>query len=116
LGVPLATVAHTTSKESVALWDTAVAEGLKVFKAAGASEAWHTPRAPMHIMGGTVMGKSPGDSVTNSYGQAHDLPNLFIAGAGLFPTSGGVNPTFTLHALAARSTEYLVKNWNSAIG
>jgi choline dehydrogenase-like flavoprotein len=54
--------------------------------------------------------------VTNSYGQAHDLPNLFIGGAGLFPTSGGVNPTFTLHALAARSAEYLLKNWNSAIG
>ena len=116
LGVPLATVAHTTSKESVALWDTAIAEGLKVFKAAGASESWHTNRASMHIMGGTVMGKSPADSVTNSYGQAHDLPNLFIGGAGLFPTSGGVNPTFTLHALAARSAEYLLKNWNSAIG
>ena len=92
------------------------AEGLEVFRAAGTSEAWNAPRAPMHIMGGTVMGTSAADSVTNSYGQTHDLPNLFVGGAGLFPTSGGVNPTFTVHALAARSSEYLVKNWDSVIG
>jgi hypothetical protein len=37
------------------------------------------------------------------------------AGPGLFPTSGGVNPTFTVHALAARSASYLLENWNSLI-
>ncbi len=116
LGVPLASVDYTPSKASLALWDAAIAEGLEVFRAAGTSEAWNAPRAPMHIMGGTVMGASADDSVTNSYGQTHDLPNLFVGGAGLFPTSGGVNPTFTVHALAARSSEYLVKNWDSVIG
>jgi len=70
----------------------------------------------MHIMGGTVMGTSAADSVTNSYGQTHDLPNLFVGGGRLIPTSSGVNPTFTVHALAARSSEYLVKNWDSVIG
>ena len=44
-----------------------------------------------------------------------DGPNLVIAGPGLFPTSGGVNPTFTVHALAARSAGYLLENWNSII-
>jgi choline dehydrogenase-like flavoprotein len=116
LGVPLASVDYTPSKASLALWDAAIAEGLEVFRAAGTSEAWNGPRGPMHIMGGTVMGASADDSVTNSYGQTHDLPNLFVGGAGLFPTSGGVNPTFTVHALAARSSEYLVKNWDSVIG
>ena len=115
-GVPLATVEHSSSKESAALWDVAVAEGLRVFRAAGADEAWNANRAPMHIMGGTIMGEGPGDSVTNSYGQAHEIPNLVIGGSGLFPTSAGVNPTFTLHALAERASEHLLKNWNPATG
>ena len=65
----------------------------------------------MHIMGGTIMGDDPDTSVTNSYGQTHDLPNLVVAGPGLFPTSGGVNPTFTVHALTARSADHLLANW-----
>ena len=69
----------------------------------------------MHIMGGTVMGDDPQSSVTNSYGQCHDVANLFIAGSGLFPTGAGVNPTFTIHALTARAGDYLLANWNSII-
>ncbi len=53
--------------------------------------------------------------VCNEYGQTHDLPNLLIAGAGLFPTSAGVNPTFTILALVERSSEYLLNHWNSVI-
>ena len=47
--------------------------------------------------------------------QAHDIPDLVIAGAGLFPTSARVNPTFTIHALAARSSEHLLNHWNSIV-
>jgi choline dehydrogenase-like flavoprotein len=71
----------------------------------GAREVWTGPPGSMHIMGGTIMGTNAANSVTNSYGQLHDIPNLVVAGPGLFPTSGGVNPTFTVHALAARSAE-----------
>jgi len=114
-GVPLANVTHTTHAESKALWQAALEEGQAVFRAAGAKEVWTGPQAAMHIMGGTIMGDDPADSVCNDFGQAHDVPNLVVAGAGLFPTSGGVNPTFTIHALAARSSEHLLANWNSII-
>ena len=46
--------------------------------------------------------------MANSYGQTHEVPNLILAGPGLFPTTGPVNPTFTIHALALRTAEYLV--------
>jgi len=64
-------------------------------------------------MGGTIMGQDPAASVTNSYGQTHDVANLFVAGPGLFATSGAVNPTFTLHALATRTARYLSEQWSS---
>jgi choline dehydrogenase-like flavoprotein len=61
------------------------------------------------------MGDDPGSSVTNSYGQTHELPNLFVTGSSLFPTGAAVNPTFTLYALALRSAEYLLGNWSSLV-
>ena len=62
----------------------------------------------MHIMGGTVMGENAASSVTNQYGRLHELDNLFIAGPGLFPSSGAVNPTFTIHALAMRTADHIL--------
>ena len=112
-GVPLARISHTTHEQSKMLWQAVLEEGQAVFKAAGAREVWTGPQAAMHIIGGTRMGDDPENSVCNSYGQTHDIPNLVVAGAGLFPTSAGVNPTFTIHAVTARSSEHLLKNWNS---
>jgi choline dehydrogenase-like flavoprotein len=111
-GVPRARVFNTAPPESQALWAAAIAEGKSIVGAAGATEVWNNPPGSMHIMGGTAMGSSRADSVTNSFGQVHDIPNLVIAGPGLFPTSAGVNPTFTVHALAARSAEHLLADWN----
>lgn len=112
-GVPLATVTHTVDPASHALWQSVLAEGTAIFEAAGADSVWTGPRGAMHIMGGTIMGDDAGSSVTNSYGQCHDVPNLVIAGPGLFPTSAGVNPTFTVHALTARAADYLLKHWSA---
>ena len=106
---------HTTHAKSKALWQAALEEGKAVFEAAGATEVWTGPQAGMHIIGGTVMGDDPRTSVTNSYGQSHDVANLIIAGSGLFPGSAGVNPTFTIHALTARTGDHLLANWNSII-
>ena len=64
----------------------------------------------MHIMGGTVMGKDEHQSVTDDQGRVHDTDNLYVAGPSLFPSSGAVNPTFTLSALAERQAEHLIKS------
>ena len=61
----------------------------------------------MHIMGGTVMGNDPSQSVTDSYGRVHDTDNLYVAGPSLFPGTGAVNPTFTMSALASRQADFL---------
>jgi choline dehydrogenase-like flavoprotein len=114
-GVPLAEVIHNQDPASRALWQSSLKDGSDVFRAAGAERVWTGPGGSMHIMGGTIMGKDAATSVTDSYGRVHEFANLFIAGPGLFPTSGGVNPTFTAHALARRTGEYLVANYNSLV-
>jgi choline dehydrogenase-like flavoprotein len=59
------------------------------------------------------MGSDPKTSVTNGNGQTHDVPNLFIAGASLFPTTGAVAATYTISALADKTAEFITKNWSS---
>ncbi len=63
---------------------------ITVGNALNAREVW-SARGNMptiHLMGGTIMGTEAGNSVTNSYGQTHELANLHVAGSGLFPTAG----------------------------
>jgi choline dehydrogenase-like flavoprotein len=113
--VPVARTVHAFAPDTLRLYEAAMSEGIKVLQAAGAAEAWHRPMAQQHIMGGTIMGDDASGSFANGFGQTHDIPNLFIAGPRLFPTTGAVNPTFTIHALALRSAEFMLAHWSGFI-
>jgi choline dehydrogenase-like flavoprotein len=78
-----------------------------LFKALGVTFEEHFPdvQGAGHLMGTHRMGSDPKTSVTDANGRSHDHPNLFLAGAGLFPTTGTANPTLTLAALALRAAE-----------
>lgn len=85
----------------------AIGKMKEILKAAGGTPEFVTDDTA-HLMGGCRMGNDPASSVVNSYGQTHDISNLFIVGAPQFVTSGGGNPTNTVMALAARVSEYIV--------
>jgi choline dehydrogenase-like flavoprotein len=70
----------------------------------------------IHLMGGTIMGTNAGDSVTNSYGQTHEFPNLYVVGPGIFATAGASNPTYTILALSLRGAEQLAANRSMVAG
>ncbi|MEM1111030.1 MAG: GMC family oxidoreductase [Pseudomonadota bacterium] len=107
-GIPLASTHHDISDELVSRWQQRIDEGQAILKEAGATEVWHGPRVAMHIMGGTVMGNDETRSVTDAYGRVHDTKNLYVSGPGLFPSTGAVNPTFTMAALAERQLEHML--------
>jgi choline dehydrogenase-like flavoprotein len=52
------------------------------------------------LLGTARMGHDPQRSVVNAWGRSHDVKNLFIIDGSVFVTSGGVNPTSTLQAIA----------------
>lgn len=112
-GMPLAHVHHSLDPRALALWQAVLAEGEAVMRAAGAHTVWPGPLITSHFMGGTPMGNDPDSSVTDGWGRTHELPNLVIAGSGLFPSGGAVNPTFTLLALAERTAAMLAANWSA---
>ena len=117
-GMPLAKIIHSFDQDAVALWNANFEEGLTIAKATGAKEVW-SARGNMptiHLMGGTIMGTNAGDSVTNSYGQTHEIPNLYVAGPGIFTTAGASNPTYTILALSLRGAEQLAAQWSTVAG
>ena len=69
--------------------------------------------ASTHAYGGTRMGRNSASSVVNQWGFSHEVSNLGILGASVMGTSGARNPTLTVQALAWRSAEYVVNNWQS---
>ncbi len=70
-------------------------------------EPWPINADASHHMGSTRMGTDLKTSVVNSDCQVHRVPNLYIAGSSVFPTSGYANPTYTIVALAIRLAEHL---------
>ncbi len=67
--------------------------------------AIHAGGAIIHEVGGTIMGNSPSNSVTNPWSQAWDVANLFVADGGVFASNADKNPTLTIMALAWRTAD-----------
>jgi len=65
-----------------------------------------------HAYGGTRMGDNAETNVVNRFGFSNEVPNLGVLGASVMGTSGARNPTLTSQALAWRTADHLVKNWD----
>jgi choline dehydrogenase-like flavoprotein len=61
----------------------------------------------IHELGTARMGKDAKASVTNSFGQTHDVKNLFVSDGSVFVSAGCQNPTWTIMALCWRGMDYL---------
>jgi choline dehydrogenase-like flavoprotein len=81
-----------------------------VYEAAGATKVYERGPFPSgHNMGTCRMSASARDGVVNRFGQAHDVPNLFISDGSQFTTGAAENPTLTIVALAIRQAEYIAE-------
>lgn len=112
-GVPAPRIHYRLGGNSRRMLDHAVARGIEVLEAAGAAET--SSEAPLglagwHLMGTARMGTEPERSVVNAWGRSHDVRNLFIVDGSIFVTSGAVNPTHTIQALALYVGETIKKN------
>ena len=63
--------------------------------------------ASIHELGTARMGNDSKTSVTNSFGQTHDVKNLFVLDGSIFVSASCQNPTWTILALAMRGCDYL---------
>jgi choline dehydrogenase-like flavoprotein len=47
--------------------------------------------------------------VVNKWGQAHDVPNLFVSDGSQFTTGAAENPTLTIVSLAIRQADHIAE-------
>jgi choline dehydrogenase-like flavoprotein len=64
-----------------------------------------------HPAGTARMGADPRTSVVNPRLACHAVPNIFVASAAVFPTSGSTNPTLTIMQIACRAAESIMAVW-----
>jgi gluconate 2-dehydrogenase alpha chain len=116
-GRPVARITYGPGTHEVAAQAFYMPLMIEILRAAGADKAFAIAELPSerfpvasgsvpdteHVMGGMRMGDDPTTSVTDSVGRLHALDNLYVSDGGLFPTSGGHNPTLTIMALALRN-------------
>ncbi len=111
-GLPAPKIEYRISENTRRILRFTVDRMTEVQEASGAVETFPVEiwiDQPGHLLGTARMGDDPSTSVVDSFGHAHDVPNLFVADGSLFVTSGAVNPTCTIAALALRVSRHIVE-------
>ena len=107
-GLPIPRVTFGYSDNDRRLMHHSKSSMRAVLEAAGAKDLWDD-HDTSHLMGSCRMGDRPDDSVVDRDGRSWSIPNLWICDGSLFPTSGGVNPSLTIQALACRAADRIAE-------
>lgn len=107
-GMPIPDVHFDDHANDTAMRDHAYRQGEAIYEAVGAVRTIRTPPYPStHNLGTNRMSEKPEDGVVNRFGQAHDVPNLFVSDGSQFTTGAAENPTLTIVALALRQADHI---------
>lgn len=102
-GIPAPKIDYAIGDNTQLMMEHGIARATEALEAAGAADIFGSSTmlsSPGHLLGTARMGRDPGRSVVNEWGRCHDVKNLFIVDGSICVTSGGVNPTSTIQALA----------------
>jgi gluconate 2-dehydrogenase alpha chain len=118
LGVPVIRITGEFKPNEVKASTFAQDKMEEWYRAAGAIAIQRAPvggamNATTHACGGTRMGNNPGTSVVDRFGISHEVPNLGILGGSVMGSCSAHNPTHTLQALAWRTADHVVANWQT---
>ena len=76
-------------------------------------ERGYTPPA-WHLLGTCRLGTDPDASVVNQWGQAWEVPNLYLMDGSVLPTGAAVNPSTTIAAMTLRNASHLRDRFSEA--
>ncbi len=105
LGLPIARIHYDWQPDDKVLIAHAMDRMEEILDAADANDIFRQDDDTNHLNGTARIGDNPEASVVNPDGRAWDVPNLWICDGSIFPTSGGVNPSLTIQAMAMRTAD-----------
>lgn len=115
-GIPVARISARRHPHDIEICRFVSSKAEEWLREAGAVRIWKS--VPGTYVGGSAhqagtcrMGNDPKTSVTNKYGQLHEIPNLFVADGSLHVTNGGFNPVLTIMALGYWVSDYIKREW-----
>jgi glucoside 3-dehydrogenase (cytochrome c) catalytic subunit len=114
-GIPILRVHMTWSDNERAMMKDMAATAAEMLEAAGAKNVQsgvHPNPVPgwgIHEVGIARMGDDPKTSVLTQFCRTHDVGNLYVMDGSCFVSIGCQNPTLTIMAIAARSTDHLLE-------
>jgi choline dehydrogenase-like flavoprotein len=107
-GVPIANIHYDDHQNDLLMRNHGYKTLTSIHKAAGAKRCIEAPAYPAsHNLGSNRMSANAEDGVVDSFGQSHEVPNLFICDGSQFATGGACNPTLTIVALAIRQAAFI---------
>jgi choline dehydrogenase-like flavoprotein len=109
-GLPVPVVHYDDHPNDIAMREHAYARATLLYEAVGATRVTLAPSLPSgHNLGTARMSDDPAAGVTDGTGRAHEIDNLYISDASLFPSSAAANPTLTIMALVYRQARHLLE-------
>jgi len=114
-GFPVARIDARHSDNDRKLMAAALRDAKAMLEAAGCTDITgpdqatlklDPPGSAIHEMGTARMGRDPRTSVLNGWGQAHDVPNLFIGDGAVMTSAACQNPSLTYMAMSARTAAH----------
>jgi choline dehydrogenase-like flavoprotein len=115
-GIPVARFHFKWGPNELLMWEHCKQVCAEIVKAAG-GEMWgvgeepSSPGTSLHETGVCRFGNDPKKFVTNRFAQCHDVPNLYVCDAGIFPFVTDKTTTLGILAFALRTSEYILENF-----
>ena len=107
-GLPGVRTHYVLNENSRRLGADMIRHGRQLLEVAGARSIRDFGLSPIwgwHLLGTARMGTDPESSVVDPFNRSHEVPNLYVCDSSSLPTSGGINPTHTIQALALRCAD-----------
>jgi choline dehydrogenase-like flavoprotein len=104
-GLRVARVTYGWGDNDKAMIQDALGQMQTSLEAVGAREIFRQEDDTCHLAGTARMGFDRETSVVNADCRSWDIPNLWVCDGSVFPTTGGVNPSLTITAIAMRTAD-----------
>jgi len=115
-GIPVARFHYEWGPNELMMFEHSKHVCAEIIRGAG-GEVWGADSEPaspghsLHETGPCRFGNDPKKFVTNRWSACHDVPNLYVADASMFPTPTDKTTTISIMAFTVRSCEHILEGF-----
>ena len=119
-GIPQLRFHFQWGENELLMWEHSKQVMIDLFKAMG-GELWglddepNRPGTSLHETGVCRFGNDPSKYVTNRWAQTHDVPNLYVCDASIFPSCTDKTTTMPIISFTMRTCDHMLNNFKQGV-